>query len=118
MTRKKDIQDVGGFDESIFMYMEEIDLFQRAKKLGFTVWFTPKGRYIHTGAASAGHKKEPVINIYKGLTYYYKKHKSPIEQRILRVLLRLKAWLVMIICGIMRDRDLSAVYGKALAILD
>jgi GT2 family glycosyltransferase len=118
IARKKDYLEVGGFDESIFMYMEEIDLLYRAKKSGFHVWFTPTAHFIHTGAASAGNKKQPVINIYKGLVYFYKKHYTQIELTLLIIMLKLKAWSVLLICGIIRNRDLSAVYGKALATLD
>ncbi len=118
MVRKSDFLKVGGFDESIFMYMEEVDLLYRAKNMGFLTWFTPKAQFIHTGAASSENRREPVINIYKGLLYFYKKHKSILETKLLVYMLKLKAWFVLGICGIIRDRDLSAVYGKALAILD
>lgn len=117
LVRKKDIQDIGGFDEEIFMYMEEIDLLYRAKQKNYRVWFYPGAHFTHTGAASSGHKKEPVVNIYRGLSYFYKKHRSIPEQRILNILLTLKAWLVRGICGIMGDRDLSNLYAKALAVL-
>lgn len=118
MVRKSDFLKVGGFDESIFMYMEEIDLLYRAKKMGMSTWFTPQAQFIHIGAASSGHKKEPVVNIYKGLLYFYKKHASILETKLLIYMLKLKAWFVIGICGIIKDRDLSAVYGKALAILE
>lgn len=109
--------DVGLFDESIFMYMEEIDLLYRAKQKGYHVWFCPDAHVVHMGAASSKHKKEPVVNIYRGLDYFYQKHTSPLSHAILKLLLRFKAWSVIGICGIMGKKDVKTLYAKALAVL-
>lgn len=109
--------DVGLFDESIFMYMEEIEFLYRAKKKGYEVWFCPDARVTHVGAASSGSKKEPVVQIYRGLDYFYAKHFPSYQRAMLRVLLRLKALSVMIICGIIRKPDIFNLYAKALAVL-
>jgi GT2 family glycosyltransferase len=117
MAPKKIFEDVGGFDEGIFMYMEEIDLLYRAKKMGYDVWFNPEAYFVHSGAASAGHKKEPVVNIYRGLDYFYEKHYSQAQRDILKILLSLKAWCVILICGIIGNKELEDLYAKALAVL-
>lgn len=109
--------DVGLFDESIFMYMEEIDLLYRAKKKGYTVWFCPSAEFIHTGAASSGNKREPVVQIYRGLDYFYSRHYSASNRVMLRWLLRLKAWFVIGICGIIGKQDVKDLYAKALTVL-
>ena len=88
LAQKQTFVDAGLFDEGIFLYMEEIDLFYRAKR---EVIFCPEAEFIHTGAASSGSRKTPVINIYTGLVYFYRKHRSIMEQNILLFLLRLKA---------------------------
>ena len=44
---------VGGFDESTFMYAEDQDLCWRARRAGWSVWFTPKATFVHLGNASA-----------------------------------------------------------------
>jgi hypothetical protein len=117
MTKKSYVEDIGGFDEEIFMYMEEIDLLYRAKKKGYEVWFCSDATFIHTGAASSNNKKEPVVNIYRGLSYFYQKHYTSLEKTLLHGMLKLKAWLVRIICGIIGDQDLSVLYAKALDVL-
>lgn len=109
LAQKQTFVDAGLFDESIFLYMEEIDLLYRAKR---TVLFYPDAQFIHTGAASSGSRRTPVINIYQGLLYFYKKHRSIIEQHILLALLRLKA-SVAIALG---SRSLRNTYEQALTV--
>lgn len=117
LTKRSHLVALGGFDEDIFLYMEEIDLLYRAKLQGYKVYFTPEAVFIHTGAASSGSKKEPVVNIFSGLFLFYKKHRPGWELIVLSAMLRLKAWLVIGICGIMGRRELKILYAKALAVL-
>lgn len=43
---------LGGFDEQFFLYFEDVDLCQRAKAFGGTVWRTPFFVVKHQGGAS------------------------------------------------------------------
>lgn len=117
MGEKSSFLDVGLFDESIFMYMEEIDFLYRARSKKYDVWFYPDATFTHTGAASSGSKKEPVVQIFRGLDYFYKKHHSPVEHGILRFLLRLKAWLAIIIYVIIGNSEMKKLYAKAIRTL-
>jgi GT2 family glycosyltransferase len=109
LAKRESFIDAGLFDEGIFLYMEEIDLLYRAKR---DVVFYPDAEFVHTGAASSGSRRTPVINIYKGLLYFYKKHRSIMEQRILLAMLRLKA-NVAIALG---SRNLRNTYEQALTV--
>ena len=40
-------QELGGFDESFFMYGEDLDLCWRVKEKGFKVWYDPRTQIIH-----------------------------------------------------------------------
>lgn len=117
MGKKQSFLDVGLFDEDIFMYMEEIDLLYRAKQTGHTVYFVADCRFIHTGAASSGNRRAPVVNIYRGLLYFYRKHRSIIEQQALMVLLKLKAWVVIALAKITRNKELAAIYEEAVGMV-
>jgi GT2 family glycosyltransferase len=44
---------LGGFDESSFMYAEDLDLFRRAAGLGWKAMFIPEAEFVHLGGASA-----------------------------------------------------------------
>ena len=47
-------QDIGGFDESFFMYGEDLDLCWRVKEKGHAVWYDPNTQIIHfKGRSSA-----------------------------------------------------------------
>ena len=47
-------QDIGGFDETFFMYGEDLDLCWRVKEKGYAVWYDPNTQIIHfKGRSSA-----------------------------------------------------------------
>lgn len=114
MGSKDAFLDLGLFDENIFMYMEEIDLLYRAHLKGYTTIFVPDACFIHTGAASSGNKRRPVVNIYRGLLYFYRKHRSIIEQRLVWILLRSKAYSAIFLGRILGNRQLETIYAEAL----
>lgn len=111
--RKNSFTDVGLFDEGIFMYMEEIEFLHRAIAAGHTVLFYPDAHFVHKGAASSGSRRTPVLNIYTGLIYYYQKHRSPLSQILLNILLKSKALAAMTLGRMIGRRDLYLTYEEA-----
>ena len=112
---KKDIfNKIGGFDESIFMYMDEIDILYSASKKGYRTYFYPDAKFIHHGAASSKSNRAPVINIYKGLIYLYKKHHKGANLLILQLMLLLKGLLGIIVGMLLRNRDMQISYRQAM----
>jgi GT2 family glycosyltransferase len=109
--------EVGLFDDAIFMYMEDIDFLYRAKKTGYTALFYPDARFIHLGAASSANRKTPVLNIYKGLLYFYRIHMSIIDQRILRLLLKSKAVIAILVGKLIGRGDLVSIYEDAITLV-
>lgn len=113
MTKKEYFEKVGGFDETVFMYMEEVDLLYRAKKLGLKTFFYPKAKIMHLGSASSNGKTFPIIQVYKGFLFFYKKHYSKFALFLLRFLLRLKAGLAWGIGFIINNDYLKKTYEEA-----
>jgi len=113
MTTKKYYDRLGGFDKDIFMYMEEVDLLYRAKKLGLNTFFYPKSQIIHLGSASSNGKTFPILQVYKGFLFFYKKHYSKFELFILRLILKLKAIIAYLIGKIKGNRYLIETYEEA-----
>lgn len=109
--------DVGLFDEGIFMYMEDIDFLYRAKKKGYTTFFYPDARFTHAGAASSRERRTPVVNIYRGLMYFYRKHRGPASCATIRFMLTAKALAAIIGGRIMSKRDLSLIYEEAIRVV-
>ncbi len=106
--------DVGLFDQGIFMYMDEIEFLYRASGKGYKVFFTPQARFIHTGAASSGNKRAPVKNIFRGLIYFYRKHRTPFEVGVLKLMLRVKAKIAILLGTIAGKQDLVHIYEEGL----
>jgi len=113
LTKKEYFEKVGGFDEKIFMYMEEIDLFYRAKKQGFKIFFYPEAKFIHLGSQSSGEQTFPILQVYQGLIYFYKKHFSQFSIFILVIMLKLKALIGFLIGKIINSKYLIQTYEKA-----
>ncbi len=57
LTRKSVLNQVGLFDESYFMYGEDLDLCFRIKKAGFKIMYLPEVSIIHHKGVSSGLKK-------------------------------------------------------------
>jgi GT2 family glycosyltransferase len=47
LVRRECLQELGGLDESYFLYYEDVDLCRRARARGWSVWFEPGLRAIH-----------------------------------------------------------------------
>jgi GT2 family glycosyltransferase len=113
MTTKKHYQRLGGFDKNIFMYMEEVDLLYRARKKGFNTYFYPYSQIIHLGSASSNGKTFPILQVYKGFLFFYKKHYSIFSLLFLHLILKLKATIAYLIGKIRRDLYLIQTYEQA-----
>lgn len=117
MFRKGVFAKIGGLDEEMFMYMEEVEWFYRAKKAGFLAFFLKDAEIFHLGRGSSKTgKKDPILNIYKGLLHFYRRHKKPFSLLALRMMLKLKALLSLTI-GVVTGNDyLKDTYGEAFKI--
>src|SRR3989344_2261404 len=63
MIKKELFQKLSGFDEHFFMYIEDMELCFRAKKLGLLTYFYPDCRIRHVSLGSSN-KSFAIINIY------------------------------------------------------
>lgn len=113
LTKKEYFNKIGCFDEKIFMYMDEIDLLYRAKKSGYRAFFYPESRFIHLASASSGGRTYPILQVYKGFLYFYKKHHSQLALISLKFLLKLKALLAILIGRLTKNQYLLTTYEKA-----
>ena len=116
LTKKACFEHVAGFDEGIFMYMDETDLLYRAKQLGYRVFFYPQAHFTHLGSSSSKGKTYPILQVYRGFVYFYRKHYSPFDMFLLKGMLKLKALAALFIGKIRHDPYLIQTYEKALSI--
>ncbi len=113
LTKKSIYNRLGGFDKNIFMYMEEVDLLYRARKLGYKTYFYNQAQIIHLGSASSGGKTFPILQVYKGFLFFYKKHYSFISLILLHIILKTKAAIAYLIGRIKNNKYLIETYEKA-----
>lgn len=89
MFKREVFEKTLGFDEKIFMYMEEVEWCIRIKKLGFKTYFSPDFSVVHLGGASSGFNiGVPLYREMEGLKYVYKKH-YPAWQLYLKIIIML-----------------------------
>lgn len=75
MVRRKAMELVGGLDEDIFMFGEDIDWCWRIKRAGWKVFYLPSAEVYHYhGAASRLRPIGATINLHKGMEVFYRKH--------------------------------------------
>ncbi|HWC87391.1 MAG TPA: glycosyltransferase family 2 protein [Solirubrobacteraceae bacterium] len=55
LMRRAMLEDVGGFDESFFMYLDDVDLAWRAQMRGWRCLYVPAAVVHHHHSASSGH---------------------------------------------------------------
>ncbi len=81
-TRNSIMEAIQGFDETYFMYGEDLDMSLRIKKLGFKIIYFPYYQVLHlknqSGLKSDFEKTAKKTNIafYEAMKIFYKKHYS------------------------------------------
>ena len=56
--RKRMLDELGGFDEEYFAYLEDLDLGMRGRLLGWSCWYVPEAVVAHRKSATAGNYSE------------------------------------------------------------
>lgn len=115
MIKKSLFNTLGGFNKEIFMYMEDMELCFRAKKKGFSTYFFPSIMLFHLERGSSD-KAFAILNIYKGLLIFYKKHKPKWQYLIVKFLLRTKSLVLVTFGKIMNNKYLKDTYSETLKI--
>ncbi|MBA3723915.1 MAG: glycosyltransferase family 2 protein [Candidatus Levybacteria bacterium] len=116
MMRREVFTELAGFDEKIFMYTEDMELCYRAKLAGHAVYFYPDVQVLHKDQGSTN-KTFAIVNIYKNLLYFYKKHRSKAEYQLMRTMLVAKARVLISVGKASKKTYLVETYEKALAAL-
>jgi len=117
MIRHEVLKKVGLMDEGIFMYMDEVERCYRLKKAGYKVVFYPGAEIIHLGGGSSKTgRRDPILNIYRGLLYFYRKHYPAWQLPLLKTMLKLKAAGALLMGKVTNNNYLKKTYAEALKI--
>ncbi len=87
-VRRTAYDQVGGLDESFFMYSEEVDWCYRMKQAGWPVWYQPEARVLHYGgASSAGRRTQREGDLYWSRVHFFRKHHGAAAANLLKLLI-------------------------------
>lgn len=114
MLRREVFDKTSGFDENIFMYMDEVEWCKRIKDKGFKVWYVPQVEVVHLhGASNKFDLKVQYINELKGIQYYFKKH-YPSQYLLVRPVLILGVILRIIAFSLFGKTQRARAYVEGL----
>ncbi len=75
MLKRKVFEKTSGFDENLFMHMEEVEWCKRIWGSGFKIWYNPRVEVVHLHGASTNFDlSASFLNELKGIKYYLLKH--------------------------------------------
>jgi GT2 family glycosyltransferase len=114
MINRDFFEKISGFDEKFFMYIEDMEICYRAQKLKYDTYFFPDMKLKHISLGSSN-RAFAIINIYKGILYFYTKHKSYLEYLVAKALLIFKAKFLILIGFMTFNSELRETYRKAIS---
>ncbi len=86
-ARRSALLEIGMFDESFFMYSEEIDLQRRLAEHGWIRLLAPDARVVHHGGQSTGQRKDEMhAALWTSRAQYFERWASQRDRRFVRAL--------------------------------
>jgi len=107
LLRRSAVEEIGGLDDSFFMYAEDLEWAYRADSHGWETWFTPDAVIVHVGNAS-GEKKygDTRTAIWVANTYrFYRRHHGAAGTAAYRSANAIGAGVAAVRAVARRDRD-------------
>lgn len=75
MARRRMLLEIGGLDETFFMYCEDTDWCKRARDQGWKIYLVPQAVMVHYGGqSSAGMPTARHVELLRGTYLYVRKH--------------------------------------------
>jgi GT2 family glycosyltransferase len=115
MVKKDIFKQIGKFENELFMYMEDQELCFRAKLRGLETHFYKEVEVVHKERGSSN-KTFAIVNIYKGIKFFYKKHKPKWQYPIAVFMLKAKALILVVLAKIINNKYLKSTYREALRV--
>lgn len=85
MIGSQGFRHLGGFDETFFLHVEDVDLCRRAQEAGGEVVFCPAAGALHYGSTSDVRSKLVARHKADSLAYYFEKHaRDPVSRLAIR----------------------------------
>jgi hypothetical protein len=110
-------QEVGGLDENIFMYMEEVDWCRRASRAGLVVRFVAGASILHHGQRSSRQVPgQTYLHNLRSRVYYFRKHHGSAAAAAAKGILLLSLGLKWSVAAARASRgEFARVYAAGLS---
>jgi len=114
LARRASLLEVEGFDESYFMYSEEIDLARRLADRGLQAHWVPSATVLHHGQVSTGgHDSAPrAVEMARSRRAYWRRHYSPPGRLVARASVSIE-FLLLSLSAVARGRSGRAFWIQA-----
>jgi GT2 family glycosyltransferase len=95
--RLEAFNQVGGFDEAVFLYFEETDLCARLQAGGWEVHIVPDAEVVHFGAASTSQVRgRMAVEYFKSTLWFYRRYYSGPRLAFWILLMRIKMGFLLL----------------------
>lgn len=115
LIRREVLDKLGGLDENIFMYGEELEFCYRASREGWKIVYVPITSITHVGRAS-GTSVNAILGEYRGLIYFYKKHSPLLDLVFAHIVIKIGAIIRSLVYTLKMNFSLGGAYAKAITI--
>lgn len=118
LAKKSVLKQAGLFDESIFMYGEDVELCYKIKQLGKSVLYLPVTKVVHLGSGGKkGFLERPLVGEILSLKHFYESY-FPTKWFWERIILKIGLGARLVIFGLVfGKRDALKIYAKAFALV-
>jgi GT2 family glycosyltransferase len=88
LVRRNALAQVGLLDEDYFIYSEEVDLCQRLRRGGWSIYWDPRAVVLHHGGESTRQVARAMfVRLYQGKILYFRKHHGPMAAATYKLIL-------------------------------
>jgi N-acetylglucosaminyl-diphospho-decaprenol L-rhamnosyltransferase len=85
LVRREMLDEIGLLDESIFVYMDDVELCQRAREHGWHVWYEAGVDVVHLmGQSTKRATGRPSTAALRGFNRYFRARHGPVQETVLR----------------------------------
>jgi GT2 family glycosyltransferase len=103
MARHEAVGQVGGLDERIFMYAEDVDWCYRFHRAGWEVWYLPQAPIVHyRGQSSKQRQSRMEAELYRSRVCFFRKHYGRAAALCLKVLIYVTTLAKVLVHGVLR----------------
>jgi hypothetical protein len=91
---------LGLLDEDYFFFFEEIEWCQRARHMGFEVWYLPSARARHSGGATANRFRGPArVEYHRSKLTFFRKTRSRASYLVVSMFLVVRTFINALACA-------------------